>query len=162
VRYEHVRVSLDDPQFAAASKGEADDLRHRQAEFALWDLQGNTWTLKELRGQAVLVNFWATWYPPCRREMPDLEALYQHFKKQGFVVLAISDEDERKVQPFVDGNRFTYPILLDPGRKVHRPHDFEGIPKSFVYDREGKLVAQAIDVRANTQFMEMLAQAGLQ
>jgi peroxiredoxin len=163
VRYEHVRVRLDDPQFAAAtSKVKADDLRHQQAEFALSDLQGKTWTLKELRGQVVLVNFWATWCPPCRREMPDLEALYQHFKKQGFVVLAISDEDEGKVKPFVEGNGFTYPILLDPGRKVHRLYDIEGIPKSFVYDREGKLVAQAMDMRANRQFMEMLAQAGLQ
>jgi peroxiredoxin len=94
--------------------------------------------------------------------MPDLEALYQHFKKQGFVVLAISDEDEGKVKSFVEGNGFTYPILLDPGRKVHRLYDIEGIPKSFVYDREGKLVAQAMDMRANRQFMEMLAQAGLQ
>lgn len=135
--------------------------RHVQAEFALlvaqiigFDLRGG--------GQVVLVNFWATWCPPCRREMPDLEALYQHFKKQGFVVLAISDEDERKVKPFIDGNGFTYPILLDPGGKVHQLYDIEGIPKSFVYDREGKLVAQAMDMRANRQFMEMLAQAGLQ
>jgi peroxiredoxin len=94
--------------------------------------------------------------------MPDLEALYQHFKKQGFVVLAISDEDEHKVKPFIAENGFTYPILLDPGQKVHRQYDIEGIPKSFVYDRDGKLVAQAIDMRAKRQFVEMLAQAGLQ
>ena len=163
VRYEHVQVTLDDPQFAAAiSKVEADDLRHQRADFILSDLHGKTWTLKDLRGQVVLVNFWATWCPPCRREMPDLEALYQHFKKQGFIVLAISDEDERKVKPFIDENGFTYPILLDPGRKVHQQYDIEGIPKSFVYDRYGKLVAQAIDMRAKRQFVEMLAQAGLQ
>jgi peroxiredoxin len=163
VRYEHVQVTLDDPQFAAAiSKVEADDLRHQRADFVLSDLHGKTWTLKDLRGQVVLVNFWATWCPPCRREMPDLEALYHHFKKQGFVVLAISDEDERKVRPFIDENGFTYPILLDPGRKVHQQYDIEGIPKSFVYDRDGKLVAQAIDMRAKRQFVEMLAQAGLQ
>jgi peroxiredoxin len=157
-----VQVSLENPQFGAAtSKVEADDLRRQQVDFVLSDLQGKTWTLRELRGQVVLVNFWATWCPPCRTEMPDLQALYQRFSKQGFVVLAISDEDERKVKAFIEGNGFTYPILLDPGRKVHEQFDIEGIPKSFVYDRDGKLVAQAIDMRAKRQFVEMLAQAGL-
>jgi peroxiredoxin len=162
VRYEHVQVTLDDPQFAAAmSKIEEDDLRHQQADFALADLYGKKWGLKDLRGNVVLLNFWATWCPPCRSEMPDIETLYKQFKKQGFVVLAISDENASKVKPFIDEYRFSYPILLDPGRKVHEQFNIRGIPKSFVYDRDGKLVAQAIDMRTKRQFMEMLAQAGL-
>jgi peroxiredoxin len=162
VRYEHVQVTLDDPQFAAAmSKIEADDLRHQQADFVLADLHGKKWALKDLRGKVVLVNFWATWCPPCRSEMPDLETLYKQFKNEGFVVLSISDEDASKVKPFIDENRFSYPILLDPGRKVNEQFNIEGIPKSFVYDRDGKLVAQAIDMRTKRQFVEMLAQAGL-
>jgi peroxiredoxin len=153
---------LDDPQFAAAmSKIEADDLRHQQADFVLADLHGKKWALKDLRGKVVLVNFWATWCPPCRSEMPDLETLYKQFKNEGFVVLSISDEDASKVKPFIDEYRFSYPILLDPGRKVNEQFNIEGIPKSFVYDRDGKLVAQAIDMRTKRQFMEMLAQAGL-
>jgi len=162
VRYERVQVTLDDPQFSAAmSKIEADDLRHRQADFVLADLHGKSWALKDLRGKVVLVNFWATWCPPCRSEMPDLETLYKQFKNEGFVVLSISDEDASKVKPFIDEHRFTYPILLDPGRKVNGQYNIEGIPKSFVYDRDGKLVAQAIDMRTKRQFLEMLAQAGL-
>lgn len=93
--------------------------------------------------------------------MPDLDALYKQFKDQGFVVLVISDEDLGKVQPFIDQYHYNYPILLDPERKVHEAFSIEGIPKSFVYDREGKLVAQPIDMRTRGQFLQMLAAAGL-
>ena len=163
VRYEHVQATLDDPQFAAAiSKIEADNARREQADFTLTELNGKTSTLKELRGKVVVVNFWATWCPPCRKEMPDLETLYKQFKDQGLVILAISDEDGSKVRPFVAEQKVTYPILLDPERKVNELFQIEGIPKTFVYDRSGKLVAQSIDMRTRRQFLEMLAQAGLQ
>jgi peroxiredoxin len=163
VRYEHVQASLDDPQFAAAnSKIELDDERRNQADFTLTDLTGKSWTLKQLRRKVVLVNFWATWCPPCRKEMPDLETLYTQFKDQGLVLLAISDEDAGKVRPFVARQKVTYPILLDPGRKVNELFEVQGIPKTFVYDRSGKLVAQSIDMRTRKQFLEMLGQAGLQ
>jgi peroxiredoxin len=162
VYYEHVQVNLDDPQYAAAmSKIEADDLRHRQVDFTLTDLHGKTWALKDLRGHVVLVNFWATWCPPCRTEMPDLESIYKHFKKDGLIVLAITDEEAGKVKPFVNEYGFSYPIVLDPDKNVHRQYTIEGLPRSFVYDREGKLVAQAIDMRTKKQFLEMLDQAGL-
>jgi peroxiredoxin len=162
VRYEHVQASLDDPQFAAAmSKIDADDARRQQADFTLDDLNGAKWTLKSLGDKVVVVNFWATWCPPCRKEMPDLEKLYQQFKGRGLVVLAISDEDAGKVRPFVAQQKVTYPILLDPGRKVNELFQIEGIPKSFVYDRNGRLVAQSIDMRTRKQFLEMLGQAGL-
>ena len=162
VRYEHLQAAVDAPQFAAAmSKLEADDAKRQQADFTLTDLDGKTWNLKDLRGKVVLLNFWATWCPPCRKEMPDLETLYVRFKDQGFVVLAISDEDAAKVRPFLDGRNITYPVLLDRGRRVNHQFQIEGIPKSFVYDRNGKLVAQSIDMRTQRQFLEMLAQADL-
>jgi peroxiredoxin len=161
-RYEHVQVSLDDPQFAAAlAKMQTDDARREDANFTLTDRQGKTWTLKSLSGKVVLVNFWATWCPPCNKEIPDLEALYERFKDQGFVILAISDEEANKVDPFIAKRNVTYPVLLDPGRKINDLFQVEGIPKSFVYDRSGKLVAQSIDMRTQKQFLEMLAQADL-
>ena len=76
--------------------------------------------------------------------------------------MAISDEDNTKVAPFIAERAITYPVLLDPARKVNVLFQIEGIPKSFVYDRNGKLVAQSIDMRTQKQFLEMLAQAGLQ
>lgn len=162
VKYEHMSAASDNPQFAAAmTKLEADDAARQKADFTLTDLQGKAWELHELRGKVVLVNFWATWCPPCRKEMPDLQTLYDRFKDKGFVVLSISDEETAKVAPFIAEHKISYPVLLDPGRKVNDEFVVEGIPKSFVYDREGKLVAQSIDMRTRGQFLEMLAQAGL-
>ncbi len=161
-RYEDMKVSLDNPQFAAAMARLAKDDESRQAiDFTLSDLQGKTWTLKSLKGKVVLVNFWATWCPPCRKEMPDLDALNQRFKDRGLVILAISDEDADKVKAYLAEHNVTYHMLLDPGRKVNDLFRIDGIPKSFVFDREGKLVAQAIDMRTERQFLQMLERAGL-
>ena len=163
VRYENVQVSLDDPQLDAAMKKlDADDEIRQHADFTLTGLSGTKWSLRGLAGKVVLVNFWATWCPPCRKELPDLEALYQRFGSRGFVILAISDEEAGKVKPFVAAQKLTYPVLLDPGRKVNELFQVEGIPKSFVYDRAGKLVAESIDMRTQRQFLEMLKRAGLQ
>src|SRR6266436_3762243 len=165
VRYEHVEVSLNnnDEQFRAAmARLEADDRKREHPEFTLKDLSGKTWTFSELRGKVVLVNFWATWCPPCRKEMPDLETLYRRFGPQGLVILGISDEDAAKVKPFIAQQKVTYPILLDAGRKVNQLFQIEGIPKTFIYDREGKIVAQSIDMRTQKQFLEMLGKAGFE
>jgi peroxiredoxin len=165
-RYEHMETAplsgANTPQLAVAlAKLEAVDQQRQRADFTLTDLQGKTWVFKDLRGKVVLVNFWATWCPPCRKEMSDLDTLYMRFKDQGLIILAISDEDAGKVTPFVAERKISYPILLDPGREVNGLFAVRGIPKSFVYDRDGKLVAQSIDMRTQKQFLEMLEQAGL-
>ena len=167
VRYEHVEAPVDlnndDGQFrAATARLEADDRKREHPEFTLKDLSGKTWTFAELRGKVVLVNFWATWCPPCRKEMPDMDALYGRFGSQGLVVLGISDEEAAKVEPFIRERKISFPVLLDPGRKVNEMFVVQGIPKTFVYDREGKLVAQSIDMRTQKQFLEMLGKAGLE
>lgn len=162
VHFEHVNVSLDSPEFAAAlTQLKQQDQLRQQADFALADLDGHDWSLKDLRGKVVLVNFWATWCPPCRKEIPDLEALYTRFKAGGLVVLGISDEPATKVQPFVRQEKISYPVLLDLGRKVNGLYSVSGIPMSFVYDRSGKLVAESMDMRTRQQFLAMLAKAGL-
>jgi peroxiredoxin len=163
VRYEHMKAESGDRQFSdAMSRLASDDVARQKADFTLTDLSGKTWHLQDLRGKVVLVNFWATWCPPCRKEMPDLQSLYDKFKERGLVVLAISDEEASKVQPFIAERQIGYPVMLDPGRKINEMYRVEGIPKTFVYDRDGILVAQSIDMRTKGQFQQMLAQAGLQ
>jgi peroxiredoxin len=162
VRYENMRAMLDAPQFTAAmAKLVADDEARGKADFTLKDLDGKKWALRRLRGKVVLVNFWATWCPPCRKEMPDLDALYDKFKKRGFVILAISDETAEKVRPFISKHNYKFPVLLDPGRTVNQLFRVEGVPKTFIYDREGKLAAQSIDMRTKQQFLALLEKAGL-
>jgi peroxiredoxin len=161
-RYEHVHVEFLDPSYVEANRelDEIEAARH-SADFTLNDITGHSWTLSALKGKVVVVNFWATWCPPCRKEMPDMETLYKRFKNEGLVVLAISDETIDKVQPFVSKNDYSYPILLDPGRTVNARFRVDSIPKSFVYDRKGRLVAEAMDMRTKPQMLAMLAKAGL-
>ncbi|MEQ1933917.1 MAG: TlpA disulfide reductase family protein [Fimbriimonadaceae bacterium] len=132
-----------------------------KVDFTLTDLDGKKWTLSQLKGKIVMVNFWATWCPPCRKEMPDMETLHKRYKEKGLVIVAISDEDEAKVRPFIAGNKYSFPVLLDPGRKVNDAYQVDGIPKTFIYNREGKLAAQSIDMRTLPQFLKLLEKAGL-
>jgi peroxiredoxin len=163
VRYEHMQASLEAPVFAVAmAKLDADDKKREDADFTLQDLKGEAWTLKDQHGKVVLVNFWATWCPPCRKEMPDLQSLYKKYKDKGLVVLAISDEDLAKVRPFIAEQDIKYPVLLDPGRQVAKLYNVDGLPQSFVYDRNGKLVAHSIDIRTKRQFQQMHALADLE
>ncbi len=113
-------------------------------DFALWSLDGQTVRLSELRGRVVLINFWATWCGPCRGEMPEIEAVYREFKDQGFVVLAINEEnvslDEARTlaRDFRDELDLTFPILLDgPDGQVFRQYRLYGLPSSLIVDKDG-------------------------
>jgi len=161
VRYEGMQAKVDSPQFGRAmTQLEEEDRLRESIDFAT-DLNGRTWKLGDLRGKVILVNFWATWCPPCRKEMPDLQELYSRFKEKGLVILAITDEAIDKAKPFIEEKQYTFPVLLDSGRKVNDAFRVDGIPKTFIYDRDGKLAAQSIDMRTREQFAGMLAKAGL-
>jgi peroxiredoxin len=162
VRYEHVAAPFEDPSLAAS--GALLELRERVQQengFSLSGLDGKTYSLASLKGRVVLLNFWATWCPPCRKEMPDMEKLYREFESRGLTVLAVSDEDRETVEKFLAKNPYSFPVLLDPGRKTNAAFMVEGIPKTFIFDREGRLAAQSIDMRTEAQFRELLKQAGL-
>ena len=161
-RYEHVKVRLAGPELARALKSVDETIAVRsKADFELKDLDGRSWKRSALKGKVVLLNFWATWCPPCRQEMPDLQALNEEFGPQGLVVLAVSDEEPTKVKDFASDAKWTFPVLLDSDKKVGKLYRLESLPKTFVYDREGKLVATGIDMRTRGQFLKMLAMAGL-
>jgi len=162
VRYEGAAESWDDPMYRKAQQELADeDAQIAKADFTLKDLHGKKWTLSELRGKIVMVNFWATWCGPCRLEMPNLDAIYTHFEPQGLVVLSISNEDVFKVGSFLNGKNYHPPVLIDSDGKVFRMFHIEGIPRTFLFNRQGKLVAEAIDQRTQRQFLAMLAKTDL-
>ena len=109
-------------------------------DFSLSTPDGETFTLSDLRGKAVLVNLWATWCPPCRAEMPAMQKLYDEYKDQGFMVLAINmtyQDNPAAVVPFVQENGLTFPILLEGTGKVGETYELRSLPSSFFIDRNG-------------------------
>jgi len=161
-RYEQIATDFKDPLLTKADEIlAADDADVEKADFTLKDLNGKKVTLSALRGKIVLVNFWATWCPPCRKEMPDLDLIYTHYQAQGLVIVSLTDEDPFKVNSFIGQAGYHPPVLLDSGGKVAKQFHVDGLPKTFVFDRDGKLVAQSIDMRTQHQFFVMLAKAGL-
>lgn len=163
IRYEHVRAPIADPALdTALALLELRERLHQEAGFSLTALDGKDYLLPALRGKVVLLNFWATSCFSCRKEMPDMEKLYREFSGKDLVVLAVSDEKRETVEKFLANKSYTFPILLDSDCKVHTDFDVDGIPKSFLFDRDGNLVAQAIDMRTESQFRAMLKAAGLE
>jgi thiol-disulfide isomerase/thioredoxin len=96
----------------------------------------------------VIVNFWATWCPPCREEMPALERLYRQHKGQGLVLVAVSiDADPKVVPPYIRASKLTFPIALDPKAEVANKYGVRALPSSFVVDRQGTMAALALGPR---------------
>jgi thiol-disulfide isomerase/thioredoxin len=97
----------------------------------------------------VFLNFWATWCPPCREEMPAMERLYQRYKDKGFVVLAVSMDSEGGpiVVPFVKERGLTFPIGVDPKMALADRYGVRALPSSFLVDRKGNVAALALGPR---------------
>jgi thiol-disulfide isomerase/thioredoxin len=163
VRYEGAAEALNDPLYAKAQQTLVDnDAEIGKADFTLKDTHGKKWTLSELHGKIVMVNFWATWCGPCRLEMPYLDYFYTRFQPQGLVVLSITDEDSFKVASFFSANaQYHPPVLIDQGGKVFQQFHIQGIPRTFLFDRDGKLISEAIDQRSQRQFLVMLSKTDL-
>ncbi len=109
---------------------------------SLTDLGGQPVSLAALRGQVILVNLWATWCPPCKKEMPELESFYKKHKDDGFTIVAINDGDPTAdVVQFVNDYRLTFPVWLDPTYvATERAFKTLNLPSSYVINREGKVV----------------------
>lgn len=166
VRYEHMHVILRNAKFfAAMAKLAAADERRGEPDFTLPDLRGKIWRFRDLRGKVVVLNVFATWCAPCVAEMPDLEALFERYEPQGLIVIGIAPETTDvqlpDLQKFLAERKISYPVLVDKGNKIQSDFGIETFGQSFVYNREGKLIAQTPYSRTRKQLLEMLAQAGV-
>jgi peroxiredoxin len=107
-------------------------------ELTLYDLDGEQVSLADFEGQVVLVNNWATWCPPCKAEMPTLQAYYEKHKDQGFLLIGIeAGEPADEVAQFVEDYKLTFPIWLDPQNKALSAFHNQNLPSSYVIDRQG-------------------------
>jgi peroxiredoxin len=108
--------------------------------FTLTDLNGQKVQLSDYEGKVVLVNAWATWCPPCRAEMPDINAYYQAHQKDGFMVLAINAGDSLdKAASFAQSNRLAFPVLLDSNLSLLDSLAIHDFPTSIVIGRDGRV-----------------------
>ncbi|MDO9299770.1 MAG: redoxin domain-containing protein [Anaerolineales bacterium] len=125
---------------ASTGKTSAPQAGFAAPDFTLKTPDGEEYTLSELKGSAVLVNLWATWCPPCRAEMPAIEKIYQEYKDQGFIVLAINmtyQDDPFAVVPFAKEFNLTFPILLEETGDVAAAYQLRSLPSSYFINRAG-------------------------
>ena len=119
---------------AATSVGQA------APDFTLRTLAGPNLRLQEQRGQVVLVNFWATWCGPCRKEMPHLNRIADKYRASGLVMLGVNiDDDVRKAADVANKLGVNFPVLLDTDKNVSRLYDLSSMPSTLVIDRSGRV-----------------------
>jgi len=109
-------------------------------DFALTAISGEMYKLSDYKGRPILINLWATWCPPCRAEMTVIEKMYQEYKGQGFIVLAVNmtyQDDPSKVATFSQKNGLSFPILLDETGGIASLYQLRSLPTSYFIDRGG-------------------------
>ncbi|MFB3789431.1 MAG: TlpA family protein disulfide reductase [bacterium] len=123
-------------------------LGHEAPLFSATTMDGKKLDLQKLRGKLVLIDFWATWCPPCRAEIPHLREVYEKYHKKGFEIVSINVNDkEAKVKEFQKTQKMTWIHIKDTEGKISEKYGVISIPAPFLIDHTGKLVAMDVDLR---------------
>ncbi len=131
-------------------------------DFVLRDTDGNLVKLSGLRGKVVFVNFWASWCVPCKKELPDIQKIYDEKRADGLEVLAINwQDDPETATAFFSAHGLRLPLLLDRSGSVYTQYRLQGLPDSFFVDREGNIAALQFGFLTEAKMRERLAAAGL-
>lgn len=127
-------------------------------DFILEDLEGNAIRLSDYRGKVVFVNFWATWCPPCRAEIPYFIEMIDEYGDDGFIVLGIDldPRDFAKVPAFVEQQGINYPVMYDTKGVSNLYGGIQSIPTTFVVNRNGKVVERIVGSRPKSEFVRIL------
>jgi peroxiredoxin len=124
----------------------------RAPDFSIKADNGKTYTRADFGGKLLVLNFWATWCPPCREELPSLDALQRTLGSKGLVVLAVSvDKDEKVYKDFLTANRVAITTARDPGQEINREYGTVQFPESYIIDQSGKVVEKII---SSTNWMD--------
>ena len=118
-------------------------------DFSAVNMNGDKVTLSQYRGKVVVLNFWATWCPPCREEMPSMEALHEAFVDEGLVMLAVNVEENGQdvVAEFLQKTPYSFPILLDEDAGIQNTYKVFRFPETFIIDKNGIIVEKIIGGR---------------
>ena len=119
--------------YAASEK-----LSGKAANFTLKSRSGKNIKLSELRGEVVMLNFWASWCGPCRKEMPLLEKIHKKYKKLGFTLLGVNvEQDTRAAKRYLKDVKVSFPVLFDPANKTSKLYNLSAMPTTILIDRNG-------------------------
>ncbi len=124
-------------------------VRVQAPAFSLDSLKGDQLGLSDFKGKVVLLNFWATWCSPCRKEMPAMQTLWERYREQGFVILAVTaDKGSRKqVESFVEKHSLSFPVLFDPRGEARNQYEVVGLPVSYLIGRDGRISGRILGIR---------------
>lgn len=126
-------------------------------DFLLKDLAGKPHALADYKGQWVIINFWATWCPPCLEEIPDLIVLHEKRKDVTVIGIAVDYESEKEVRRFVDDNLMSYPVVLGEDKVIRQFGGAEILPTSYIYNPQGKMVRMHRGLITRQQIERMLS-----
>lgn len=118
----------------------------RAPDYAMFTLDGDTVSVRDFRGDVVLLNVWATWCAPCEQEMPSMQRLHDELGARGFRVVAVSVDqaDPNTVREWVNERNLSFTVLHDPSGRIQQVYQTTGVPESFVLDRDGVIVKKII------------------
>jgi thiol-disulfide isomerase/thioredoxin len=129
-------------------------------DFTLTDLDGNIVRLSDFQGKVVFLNFWATWCPPCRVEMPEMEEVYQEYRDKDVVIIGVDLWESRSdVKDFVEGNGYSWTFVVDSTGEVTEDYLVTGIPSSFFIDKDGVIRALQVSAMSRDTMEANLAEA---
>jgi len=127
-------------------------------DFTLMDLDGNEISLSDFNGKVLILNFWATWCPPCREEIPDFVEVYNEYESEDVQFIGVSNEDISTLRSFVEDYNISYPILIDD-ENIMGKWGISAIPTTFVFDKDGQIISKSVGTMTREQLVNIIEDA---